>query len=123
MYDLLSVRRDALVREFYAYLFREAIVCVAEEKRRSLGRFLLSASGAAASTFTDGASVTSAGSFAEQHPGHPWSAMSGASLVKSSKGAMARAGVTRCDKVERRMVQGSSIQADPRTDDASSYAH
>src|SRR5258708_451518 len=58
MYDLLSVRRDALVREFYVYLFREAIICVAEEKKRSLGRFLWSASGAA-STFTDGASVTS----------------------------------------------------------------
>ncbi len=58
MYDLLSVRRDALVREFYVYLFREAIICVAEEKKRSLGRFLSSASGAA-STFTDGASVTS----------------------------------------------------------------
>ena len=59
MYDLLSVRRDALVREFYVYLFREAIICVAEEKKRSLGRFLSSASGAA-STFTDGASMTSA---------------------------------------------------------------
>lgn len=58
MYDLLSVRRDALVREFYVYLFREAIICVAEEKKRSLGRFLSSASGAA-STFTDGASMTS----------------------------------------------------------------
>jgi hypothetical protein len=61
MYDLLSVRRDALVREFYVYLFREAIICVAEEKKRSLGRFLSSASGAASSTFTDGASVTSGG--------------------------------------------------------------
>jgi hypothetical protein len=60
MYDLLSVRRDALVREFYVYLFKEAIICVAEEKKRSLGRFLSSASGAA-STFTDGASVTSGG--------------------------------------------------------------
>lgn len=53
MYDLLSVRRDALVREFYVYLFREAIICVAEEKKRSLGRFLSSASGA------DGASMAS----------------------------------------------------------------
>ncbi|TFY58718.1 hypothetical protein EVG20_g8046 [Dentipellis fragilis] len=40
MFDLLSVRRDALVREFYVYLFKEAIICVAEEKKRSLGRFL-----------------------------------------------------------------------------------
>ncbi|KAH9050904.1 Pleckstrin homology domain-containing protein [Lactarius deliciosus] len=35
MYDLLSVRRDALVREFYVYLFKEAIICVAEEKKRN----------------------------------------------------------------------------------------
>jgi len=40
MYDLLPVRRDALVHEFYVYLFREAIICIAEEKERSLGRFL-----------------------------------------------------------------------------------
>lgn len=43
MYDLLSVRRDSLVREFYVYLFREAIICVIEEKKRSLGRLLSSA--------------------------------------------------------------------------------
>lgn len=42
MYDLLSVRRDALVREFFVYLFKEAIICVVEEKKRSLGRFLTS---------------------------------------------------------------------------------
>ncbi|TFY67578.1 hypothetical protein EVJ58_g1543 [Rhodofomes roseus] len=47
MYDLLSVRRDAMVREFFVYLFREAIICVVEEKKRSLGRLLSSASGAA----------------------------------------------------------------------------
>jgi len=42
MYDLLSVRRDALVREFFVYLFKEAIICVVEEKKRTLGRFLSS---------------------------------------------------------------------------------
>lgn len=42
MYDMLSVRRDALVREFFVYLFKEAIICVVEEKKRSLGRFLSS---------------------------------------------------------------------------------
>ncbi|THH06559.1 hypothetical protein EW146_g9576, partial [Bondarzewia mesenterica] len=47
MFDLLSVRRDALVREFFVYLFKEALICVAEEKKRSLGRFLSTASGAA----------------------------------------------------------------------------
>ncbi len=45
MYDLLSVRRDSLVREFYVYLFREALICVVEEKKRSIGRFLSNASG------------------------------------------------------------------------------
>ncbi|KAL5537126.1 hypothetical protein ACEPAF_949 [Sanghuangporus sanghuang] len=40
MYDLLCVRRDALVREFFVYLFKEAIICVEEEKKRTLGRFL-----------------------------------------------------------------------------------
>ncbi|KAL0953730.1 hypothetical protein HGRIS_004921 [Hohenbuehelia grisea] len=45
MYDLLSVRRDSLVREFYVYLFKEAIICVVEEKKRSLGRLLSNASG------------------------------------------------------------------------------
>ncbi|KAJ3851410.1 Pleckstrin homology domain-containing protein [Lentinula lateritia] len=42
MYDLLSVRRDSLVREFYVYLFKEALICVVEEKKRSLGRLLSS---------------------------------------------------------------------------------
>ena len=40
MYDLLSVRRDAIVREFFVYLFREAIICVVEERKRGLGRLL-----------------------------------------------------------------------------------
>jgi hypothetical protein len=46
MYDLLSVRRDSLVREFFVYLFKEAIICVVEEKKRTLGRLLSSASNA-----------------------------------------------------------------------------
>lgn len=45
MYDLLSVRRDSLVRDFYVYLFKEALICVVEEKKRSLGRLLSTASG------------------------------------------------------------------------------
>ncbi|KXN87386.1 Rho guanine nucleotide exchange factor scd1 [Leucoagaricus sp. SymC.cos] len=40
MYDLLSVRRDSAIREFYVYLFKEAIICVVEEKKRGLGRLL-----------------------------------------------------------------------------------
>jgi hypothetical protein len=45
MFDILHVRRDTLVREFYVYLFREAIICVLEEKKKTLGRLLSSASG------------------------------------------------------------------------------
>ncbi|KAG6854270.1 hypothetical protein C0991_008963 [Blastosporella zonata] len=54
MYDLLSVRRDAAIREFYVYLFKEAIICVVEEKKRGLGRLLSNASG-----FTDPGSTMS----------------------------------------------------------------
>lgn len=43
MYDHLWVRRDSLVREFFVYLFKEAIICVVEEKKRSLGRLLSNA--------------------------------------------------------------------------------
>ena len=43
MYDLLSVRRDAIVRDFFVYLFKEAIICVVEEKKRGLGRLLSNA--------------------------------------------------------------------------------
>ncbi|CCM00740.1 uncharacterized protein FIBRA_02780 [Fibroporia radiculosa] len=60
MYDLLSVRRDAMVREFFVYLFREAIICVVEEKKRTLGRLLSTASGAA-SAFGDGSGMSVAG--------------------------------------------------------------
>ncbi|KAG8736379.1 hypothetical protein FRC11_002674, partial [Ceratobasidium sp. 423] len=54
MFDILSVRRDSLVREFYVYLFKEAIICVLEEKKKSLGRLLQTGSGDA-STLSSGA--------------------------------------------------------------------
>ncbi|KAF8634545.1 hypothetical protein AX17_004136 [Amanita inopinata Kibby_2008] len=54
MYDLLSVRRDTAIREFYVYLFKEAIICAIEEKKRGLGRLLSNAS-----NFTDPASIGS----------------------------------------------------------------
>ncbi|KAF4611282.1 hypothetical protein D9613_007054 [Agrocybe pediades] len=54
MYDLLSVRRDSAIREFYVYLFKEAIICVVEEKKRGLGRLLSNASG-----LTENGSITS----------------------------------------------------------------
>ncbi|QRV89313.1 von willebrand and RING finger protein [Ceratobasidium sp. AG-Ba] len=57
MFDILSVRRDSLVREFYVYLFKEAIICVLEEKKKSLGRLLATGSGTAASF--DAASLAS----------------------------------------------------------------
>ncbi|CAE6509337.1 unnamed protein product [Rhizoctonia solani] len=49
MFDILSVRRDSLVREFYVYLFKEAIICVLEEKKKTLGRLLQTGSGDASS--------------------------------------------------------------------------
>ncbi|KAG8792913.1 hypothetical protein FRC12_004499 [Ceratobasidium sp. 428] len=57
MFDILSVRRDSLVREFYVYLFKEAIICVLEEKKKSLGRLLASSS--ATTTSFDAASLAS----------------------------------------------------------------
>lgn len=61
MYDLLSVRRDALVREFFVYLFKEAIICVVEEKKRSIGRFLHSPPFNDSSTAISGSSSQSRG--------------------------------------------------------------
>ncbi|EGO22393.1 hypothetical protein SERLADRAFT_416874 [Serpula lacrymans var. lacrymans S7.9] len=61
MYDLLSVRRDSLVREFFVYLFKEAIICVVEEKKRTLGRFLPSPSFNDSSTSTSASSSQSRG--------------------------------------------------------------
>ena len=49
MFDILSVRRDVLVRERYAYLYKEVIICVLEEKKTSLGR-LISGDGASISS-------------------------------------------------------------------------
>lgn len=46
MYDLLSVRRDSAIREFYVYLFKEAIICVVEEKKRGIQRLLGNENGA-----------------------------------------------------------------------------
>ena len=54
MYDLLHVRRDSAIREFYVYLFKEAIICVVEERKRGLTRLLSGASG-----LTDTSSVPS----------------------------------------------------------------
>jgi hypothetical protein len=45
MFDILGIRRESIVREFIIYLFREAIICVLEEKKKSLGRLLQSPTG------------------------------------------------------------------------------
>lgn len=45
MFDILGVRRETVVREFIVYLFREAILCVLEEKKKSLGRLLYASGG------------------------------------------------------------------------------
>ena len=54
MFDLLSVRRDTLVREFFVYLFKEAIICVEEEKKRSFSRFLPTGAGSFTDSGTNG---------------------------------------------------------------------
>ena len=101
MYDLLSVCPNALDRKFYVYLFREAIICVAEEKKRSLGRFLSSASGAV-SSFTDGASVTSrATSQAKgvlQLKRSRVASISSTSLKPLNQGFQGKKGILRCFK-------------------------
>ena len=58
MFDILSVRRDVLVREFYVYLFKEAIICVLEEKKKSLGRLLSGDAASISGSVTGGAGTT-----------------------------------------------------------------
>jgi hypothetical protein len=60
MFDILSVRRDVLVREFYVYLFKEAVICVLEEKKKSLGR-LLSPTGSGDSGSVNGSTFSGGG--------------------------------------------------------------
>ncbi|SJX64779.1 related to CDC24-Guanine nucleotide exchange factor (GEF or GDP-release factor) [Sporisorium reilianum f. sp. reilianum] len=40
LHDLLNIRQDSVVREFHVYLFQEALLCVTEERRKGLGRFI-----------------------------------------------------------------------------------
>lgn len=37
LYDFLGVRQDAVVREFHVYLFKEALLCINEEKKKEKG--------------------------------------------------------------------------------------
>ncbi|PWN50852.1 hypothetical protein IE53DRAFT_75830 [Violaceomyces palustris] len=41
LHDNLSVRQDTVVRDFNVYLFEEALLCVTEEKKKGLSRFIL----------------------------------------------------------------------------------
>ncbi|CAE6470883.1 hypothetical protein ACGC1H_003430 [Rhizoctonia solani] len=63
MFDILSVRRDSMVRDFYVYLFKEAIICVLEEKKKSLGRLLNTGSGDSSSLASG---LTSPGPFSSK---------------------------------------------------------
>ncbi|KDN41245.1 hypothetical protein K437DRAFT_269762 [Tilletiaria anomala UBC 951] len=40
LYDTLNVRQDTIVREFYVYLFQEALLCVTEERKRGLSKLV-----------------------------------------------------------------------------------
>ncbi|SPO29596.1 related to CDC24 - Guanine nucleotide exchange factor (GEF or GDP-release factor) [Ustilago trichophora] len=40
LHDLLNIRQDSVIREFHVYLFQEALLCVTEERRKGLGRFI-----------------------------------------------------------------------------------
>ncbi|CCF50881.1 hypothetical protein NDA14_005882 [Ustilago hordei] len=40
LHDLLNIRQDSVVREFHIYLFQEALLCVTEERRKGMGRFI-----------------------------------------------------------------------------------
>jgi hypothetical protein len=40
VYDLLHVRHEAVVREFFVCFLKEAIICVAEERRRTIHRLV-----------------------------------------------------------------------------------
>jgi hypothetical protein len=44
LFDLLSVRKGALVREFHVYLFQDALVCIAEEKKGGFRQMFSSSS-------------------------------------------------------------------------------
>lgn len=55
LHDLLNIRQDSVIREFHVYLFQEALLCVTEERRKGLGRFMTNAAATIADT---GASET-----------------------------------------------------------------
>nr|ODO03693.1 zinc finger family protein [Cryptococcus depauperatus CBS 7855] len=44
LFDILTVRKDSLARDFHVYLFQEALMCVAEEKKSGFRQIFSSAS-------------------------------------------------------------------------------
>ncbi|CDU22225.1 related to CDC24-Guanine nucleotide exchange factor (GEF or GDP-release factor) [Sporisorium scitamineum] len=50
LHDLLNIRQDSVIREFHVYLFQEALLCVTEERRKGLGRFIANGDANSAST-------------------------------------------------------------------------
>ena len=50
LFDLLSVRKGALMREFHVYLFQEALICITEEKKSAIRSIFSSASSARSSS-------------------------------------------------------------------------
>ena len=44
LFDLLRVRKGPLIREFYVYLFRDALICISEEKKHGTIRGMFSTS-------------------------------------------------------------------------------
>ena len=56
LFDLLCVRKGPQVREFHMYLFREALICVAEEKRTGI-RSIFSSSSSIRSNDSSGRGV------------------------------------------------------------------
>ncbi|WVR09056.1 hypothetical protein IAU60_006117 [Kwoniella sp. DSM 27419] len=55
LFDLLSVRKAQLIREFHVYLFQEALICVSEEKKSGL-RGIFSSSSSVRSDHSGGSS-------------------------------------------------------------------
>ncbi|WWC91194.1 uncharacterized protein L201_006136 [Kwoniella dendrophila CBS 6074] len=53
LFDLLSVRKGQLIREFHVYLFQEALICVSEEKKSGL-RGIFSSSSSVRSDHSSG---------------------------------------------------------------------
>ncbi|KAE8213151.1 hypothetical protein CF327_g3307 [Tilletia walkeri] len=57
-FGFLSVRQTAVIRHFHVFLFRDVLICINEEKKRGLSRFIPGNSSSARSGPATGAPVT-----------------------------------------------------------------